>query len=135
MAVVLNDCKVVIASTDFGNAARSVSITGDAEVLDTTGFGDSSRTYAIGFKNWNVTIEFYDDFTDNSLNELFMSWWGTSQTIEITKADTTVSASNPKFSGTVIFQTVPLLQASVGAVSGGTLTLQGSGTLTRAVSA
>lgn len=134
MAVVLNDVKVVIASTDFANKAREVAINGDAEVLDTTGFGDSSRTYAIGFKNWTVTISFYDDFADNDINELMFSWWGTSQTIEITKADTTVSATNPKFSGTVIFQNVPLFNASVGVVSGGQVTLQGSGTLTRAVS-
>lgn len=134
MAVVLNDVKVVIASTDLANKARSATINGDAEVLDTTGFGDSSRTYAIGFKNWSVTVEFYDDFTDNDMNELLFSWWGTSQTIEITKADTTVSATNPKYSGTVIFATTPLFNAAVGVVSGGTLTLQGSGTLTRAVS-
>ena len=130
---VLTDVKVVIASTDLGNKAKSVTIEANTEVLETTGFGDSARTYLLGFKDWQVTLEYWDDFADNDLNELLFSWWGTSQTIEITKADTTVSATNPKYSGTVLITNPTLLRAGVGQVEGGTLTLRGSGTLTRAV--
>lgn len=131
---IITDAKVVIASTDLGNKIRSVAIDGDVELQDSTGFGDTTRTYLAGYKNWTVSMEYMDDFADNDLNELLYSWWGTSQTIEITKADTTVAATNPKFSGTVIFRTVPLLRAQNGQIAGGSLTLQGSGTLTRAVS-
>jgi hypothetical protein len=131
---VLNDVKVQIASTDFANKASAVTIEGDAETQDTTGFGDTNRTFAVGFKNWRATINYYDQFADNDLNELLFGWWGTSQTIAITKADTTVSTTNPKWTGYVLFTQVPLFNASVGQISGGTLTLQGSGTLTRNVS-
>jgi hypothetical protein len=132
---ILTDAKVTIASTDLGNLVTSVEISGDAETRDVTGFGDTHRTYLVGFKNWTARIDFHHDYADNNLNELLFSWWGTSQTIAIRKADTTIGTGNPEYQGSVIFTSVPLMNASVGEVSGGSITLQGTGTLTRAVSA
>lgn len=131
---VLNDVKVSIGGVDFANKASSVTLTGDAETLDTTGFGDSSRTYAVGFKSWGGSVTFMDDFTDNGINESIFSWWGTSQAIAIVKADTTTAATNPSFTGYVLITSVPLLNAAVGQLSGGTISFQGIGTLTRNVS-
>lgn len=131
---ILIDCKIVINSVDVSNYVNSVEIDGDAEVKDSTGFGDGTRTYAVGYKNWSLKLNFMHDYADNGMNEQLYAWWGTSQAIEITKADATVSATNPKFSGTGIFQSVPLFNASVGEISGGSITVQGSGVLTRSVS-
>jgi hypothetical protein len=131
---VLNDVKVTIGGVDFANKASSVTINGDVELLDTTGFGDSARTYAAGFKNWSGSVTFMDDFTDNGLNETIFSWWGTSQAIAIVKADTTTAATNPSWTGYVLFPSLPFLNAAVGQVAGGSINFQGIGTLTRNVS-
>lgn len=130
---VLTNCRVEIDSVAYSNAFKSAEINGDTEVLETTGFGDTARTFAFGFKNWSVTLEFNDDFADNQLSEQRFAWWGTKKAIKIRKDTGTISPTNPEYTGTVIFQTVPLFAASFGEVSGGTMTLQGDGTLTRAV--
>lgn len=134
-AVILTDAKIQIDTYDLANLCTSCEITYEAETRETTGFGDGARTYAIGFKNWSVTLNVFDDFADNGLNELMFGWVGTSQAFKARKADTTISATNPEFQGTVLITSVPVFRANVGDVAGGSLTLQGSGTLTRAVSA
>lgn len=133
-ATILTDAKIDIAGTDLGNLCTSCEITYSAETRETTGFGDGARTYAIGFKNWSVTLNVFDDFADNALNELLFGWVGTSVAFKARKADATISATNPEFQGTVLVTQAAVFRASVGEVAGGSITLQGTGTLTRAVS-
>lgn len=131
---VLTDCEIVLGGYDFQSLANSVTISGDTEVIDVTGFDSSgTREYLLGFKNWTVTIEYWDDFADNALNEVLFGFWGTSQTLTVTKADTTVSATNPKYSGTVLVTNPTFMRAGVGQAAGGSLTLQGTGALQRIV--
>ena len=129
---ILTDCRVEIAGTSLGNAITSAEIQGEAETKETTGFSDTNRTYAVGFKNWTVTLNFHHDYTDDDLNELLFGWWGTSQAVKIRKSSSAISTTNPEFQGSAIFTSVPVFNASVGEVSGGSITLQGTGTLTRA---
>ncbi len=132
--IIATATRVEIAGTALGNAITSCDIQGEAETKETTGFSDTNRTYAVGFKNWTATLNFHHDFTDNALNELLFGWWGTSQTFKARLTGSTIAADNPEFQGTVIFTSVPLFNANVGEVSGGSITLQGTGTLVRAVS-
>lgn len=130
---ILTNCRVEIAAVAYSNSFMEAEISGEAEVKETTGFGDTNRTYAVGFKNWSMTLRFNHDFADNMLNEQLFSWWGTSQTVKVRKDAGAISVTNPEYSGTAIFATVPLFNANLGEVSGGSITLQGTGTLTRAV--
>lgn len=131
---VLYDVEVILGGTDFQSHASAVTIQGDTEVIDVTGFDSSqTREYLLGFKSWTVTIEYWDDFADNDINEVLFGFWGTSQTLTVTKADTTVSASNPKYSGTVLVTNPTFMRAGVGQAAGGSLTLQGTGVLQRIV--
>lgn len=129
----IQDAIVTIAGTDLQNAITSVEISGDAETQDATGFGDPFRVFVVGFKNWTVNMNFHHDFADNGLNELLFGWWGTQQTMTVRKQTGTISPTNPEYQGSVLFTTVPVFNANVGEISGGTITLQGTGLLTRAV--
>lgn len=131
---ILTDCRVEIAGTDLGNKVRAVTIEASAELLESTGFGDTTKTFIVGLKDWSATLEFYHDYADNDLNELLFGWWGTTQTFRVRKADQAISATNPEYQGNVIFERVPLLNGQFGQISGGSITLRGSGALTRAVS-
>lgn len=42
---------------DISNTLNSVSFPREAEVLETTSFGSSDRTYIVGFKNGTISIE------------------------------------------------------------------------------
>ena len=103
----------------------------------TTGFGDGSRTYLKSFRNWRATARFFDDFDDNALNEKIDGWWRASSVVTFAcrKADDTISATNPEWQGNVWVVQAPLLTASFGAASGGTINFQGDGDLTRDVTA
>lgn len=131
----LKNCVVTIDGYPLNNLANQVSITMDAEMVETTGFTDANRTYVKSFTSWSVTIGFFDDFADNALNEKVFDWalLNTPVPITIKKSNAAVSVTNPQFSGNVWFQNVPLLNAQFGQASGGSITLQGDGTLTRAV--
>lgn len=134
-AEVLRDARVELGALVLGNTAREVTVEWENELLESTGFGDTARTYVRGFSIWRVTLAFYEDFTDNGLSEQLFTWaTGTSAVaIKIRKSTAVIGPTNPEFQGNVLFTTVPLFTAQVGAIAGGSITLQGSGTLTRAV--
>lgn len=130
---VLTNARVEIGSGNvLGNLVRGVTIDGDVDLVETTGFGDTTKTYVTSYKNWRVTLDCYDDFASNQLNQQVFSWWGTTQTIKIRKDAGSISTGNPEFQGSVIFQSVPLMNAQNGQVAAKQITLQGTGTLTRA---
>lgn len=135
---VITNAKVVIDSYDFANNALDATINLGPDIIDVTGFSASAwREFLAGLLSWSVTLGFHHDFADNAVNEKLFDWVvaRTAVTIEVTKADTTVAPTNPKWSGSVLFGSgVPVFGGSIGAVSGGSITLQGTGTLTRAVS-
>lgn len=43
--------------TDISNTLNSVSFPREAEVLETTSFGSSDRSYIVGFKNATISVE------------------------------------------------------------------------------
>lgn len=134
-AQVLRDAVVTIGGLDLANYARSVTINYTNELLESTGFGDTARTYVKGFAEWNCSIDFWEDLSDNGLSENIYTWAvaGDPVAITIRASSGAISATNPEYQGNVLFTSVPLFSAQVGAIAGGTLNLQGSGTLTRDV--
>jgi hypothetical protein len=132
-AEILRNAKVQIASFDFGNLCRSCTINRTFPTQEVTGMGDTDKTYVFDIPEWSVTIDFFDSFEDNGLNEMLWTWAGTTQAFKARKDDSAISAANPEFQGNVLITAVPVFQAAVGQVAGGQLTLQGSGTITRAV--
>lgn len=134
-AQILRDAVITIGGFDLQNYARTVTINYTNELLESTGFGDTSRTYVRGFSEWNLSIDFYEDLSDNGLSEQLFTWATGNVAVAITVRAATgaISPTNPEYQGNVLFTSVPLFSAQVGAIAGGTLNLQGSGTLTRAV--
>lgn len=133
---VLKNAKVVIDSFDFGNAVTDVEIDAQTREYDVTGMGDDFDVILLGAKSWSMTINGNDDFADNNVNEKIFAWWdaGVAVTIEVTAEDTTVSATNPKYSGSIYILNPRLLQASVQGPAKFSLQCRGSGALTRATS-
>lgn len=69
------------------------------------------------------------------MNEKIDGWWRSTSTVTfaVRPVDTAVGATNPEWQGSVWIVSAPLLTAQFGQASGGSLTLQGDGALTRAV--
>lgn len=134
----ITDAKVVIDSYDFANNAFDATINLNADEIDTTGFNASAwREYLAGLLNWTVSLGFHHDFADAATNEKIYGWavGRAAVTMEITKKDTTVSPTNPKWSGSILFTgNIPIFTGQIGALAGSTITLRGTGALTRSES-
>jgi hypothetical protein len=135
-ARVLTNAKVVIGAYDMTNLANKVTVDGDAQMVEVTGFGDTSRRFVKSIRNWTVSVDYKDDFTDNGLNEMLDTSWRSTSPVAVTvRVDrgAAISATNPEWQGNCWLSTVPLFNASFGEASSGTLRMQGDGELTRAV--
>lgn len=57
--------------TDISNTLNSVSFPREAEVLETTSFGSSDRSYVVGFKNQTISVEgSFDATVDTHLSAI-----------------------------------------------------------------
>ena len=126
---------VSINSVDQSDHVRSATLEYTSELLDNTAMGDDTRSRVGGLKDWTLTVEFYQDFADNDLDEQLFALVGTTTTVAIRPVNTTASATNPEYTGTAILESAPPLGGAVGELAMITATFRSAGTLTRGVGA
>ena len=61
--IVLTDVAVTINSVDLSDHIASVTLTTSADAVETTAFGQDSRTRVGGLKDNSVTFDFHQDFS------------------------------------------------------------------------
>jgi hypothetical protein len=133
---ILTNAKIVLDTFDMVNLVQSVVINGDAQMVEITGMGDTSRRFVKSIRNFTDDITFKDDFVDNGLNEKLDTLWRQAASCALTVLKNRASAigvTNPEWRGNVFVTTLSLFNASFGEASGGTLRLQGDGDVTRNV--
>jgi hypothetical protein len=137
--LVLTNAYVLYASNDISQYVSSISLSSSVDVIDTTGLGSVSRTRAGGLFDNQLTVEFNQDFADNALEELIngtslaTSTVGTSVAMEIRPVNTTVSASNPKFTFNALIAEWQPLSAAVGELVTASVTWPISGPITKSI--
>lgn len=129
----LTDAYVALGGTEYSDHVRSVTLEYSAELLDDTAMGDTTRSRTGGLKDWSVTIEFYQDFADNDIDETLFGLVGTTTTVAVRPDNTTISATNPEYTGTAILESAPPLGGAVGELAMVTATFRSAGALTRDV--
>jgi hypothetical protein len=112
---------------DRSTYVRSVDFPREQDVLDTTPFGVTARTYAVGLMDNKMTVEFFWDTTiDTHLNALL----GYTTAVEFIYGPDGTTSGRPKFTGTVFCKSVSE-PTTVGEVKMFTCEFQSTGTLTR----
>jgi hypothetical protein len=82
---------------DRSTYVRSVDFPREQDVLDTTPFGVTARTYAVGLMDNKMTVEFFWDTTiDTHLNALL----GYTTAVEFIYGPDGTTSTRPKFTGT-----------------------------------
>lgn len=133
--IVLTDCKVVfggviatgIGGTNFSDQISSVTISTVHDTVDITptqsGSGKIYKEVIAGVGTNTVSFEFYQDFTDNALEEYFngisnaTSKVGLIETCFVRPKNTNISQSNPEYRfETLITEWTPL-NGAVGQIS------------------
>ncbi len=112
---------------DISDACNSISFPREAEVLETTSFGSSDRTYIVGFKNATVSVEGSFDATyDGYLAGIL----GQSATVSFEYGPEGSTATFTKYTGECIMTSYET-SAGVGDVVNFSASFQISGAVTR----
>lgn len=111
----------------------SATLTYEAEILDKTAFGSSFRKRISGLKNWSAAIEFNMDYADTSVEDRLWDYIGSSGTyLTIRPSSAAIGASNPRYHGSCLLESLPVIAGGVGELAKCSVTFQGNGALTRA---
>lgn len=119
--MIADNLKVVIGGTDFTamttTKVTEVDLPIDRETHDNTGFGDTTKSFELGLKNWTGSISMNADNSAGGADEVLWGLFdaGTRVAIEITEdKDVAVSASNPKWVADAFITNAPSISGSVG---------------------
>lgn len=129
---ILKDAVIDVNGTTFTTKAHSVTLNASAEVLDVTGFTDDNRSKIVGFKDWTLEVEFFQDFDSGQVDATLWPLYGsTSFTVGVKATTAAVSETNPRYNGPAILPNYTPITGTVGEVAMTTVTFEGAGTLAR----
>lgn len=131
------DYSVVYNSVELSPYVKSVELSVEGNDLDTTAMGttnNSFHTRIIGLKDWKVTLELMNDFAAAQVDATIMPdiISGTARTITIKPTSSAVSATNPRYFGSVLATSGTPISGGVGDLSMNKISLVAAGALTRA---
>lgn len=128
---------VLISASDISDHIKSATLEVTVAEQDSTDAASSGWTEHLGgLKSGTLSLEVYDDKAAASIDAIMWSTLGlgTVQTFEVRAVNTTVSTTNPKYTGSVLINSTTPLSGAVGDVAMISLKLPTSGAVTRATS-
>jgi hypothetical protein len=132
---VYTDASVVVNSVDLSDHVKSCTLNYEAEMLDDTVMGDTTRSNIAGLLNWSIDVEFLQDFAAAKVDATLFSLIGAAAfTVTVKPTSGSVSATNPSFSGSAVLESYPPMSGSVGDLETASATFRSAGTLARATS-
>lgn len=130
--IVLTDAGVILGGVDLSDHIAQVELNQTFDEVETTAFGDGGRTRVAGLEDSSVTLSFHQDYAAASVDDTINPLVGGTAAFEIYPAGTTVSATNPKYSGTVLLTEWSPVSGTVGDLLTADVTWPVSGQVTRA---
>lgn len=129
------DAFVSINSVDLSAWVKEVNLTYEAETLDETAMGDTTRKNKGGLLNWSYEITFKQDFAASAPDvSLFSLVGSTAATIVRPVNGTSVGATNPNYTGTGLIQSYKPFGQGVGDLAMASVSIVSAGALSRATS-
>lgn len=124
-----------IGGTDLSDHVKEVSLTYEAETLDDTAMGDTTRKMKGGLLNWSADITFKQDHASSNVDATLFPLVGTTATMIIRPDNSDgVGATNPNYTGTALIKSYPPFGGGVGDLATTRLSLVSAGALSRATS-
>ena len=125
---------VTINSVALSDHATAATLEISYDDVDTTAFGDSVRTRLAGLGDATVNISWNQDYGSSEIDATFNGIVGTVVAFELTPTSGSVSATNPKYTGSVLVSSYTPIAAEIGALSTITTSWPVTGAITRATS-
>ena len=122
MAVMLNNgVGVKISNVDLSDHVKSVTLNRTFDELEVTAMGDFSHRFTKGLESSTLTLSFLSDTSASSVNATLQQYWGTTQTFALVQTKgavtTTISATNPLFSGSILINKTTDINGAVGDIA------------------
>lgn len=127
------DAYLVINSVNLSDHVKSVTLTVDGAVLDSTAMTDTWTESIGGLKSGSLAVTFNDDFASGSVDATLWPLLNTSTTFELRPTSGAVSATNPKWTGSVQVNSLSV-GGGVGELAAKSVTFPTTGAVTRATS-
>ena len=131
---VLLDPVIVFAGSTVTTSCASVTISVEADDVETTAFGGSGyRTRIGGLKSGTVDFEFHQDYASGSIDSLIFPLLGGTAAVSVRPGGTAIaSASNPQFNFDVLVSSYNPVDGAVGDLNTTSVSFPITGVITRA---
>lgn len=130
--LVLTNSIVTLSGTDISTNVASVTLQTSVNEVETTAFGAGGMTRVGGLRDDSITLDIHQDFS--TVESLVWPLLGSTATIVVKPNGTTVSSTNPSYTGTVLVNDWSPISGAVGELATVSVTWPISGTVTRATS-
>jgi hypothetical protein len=126
--------QVTVNSVDLSDHCSSASLSINADSIETTAFGETTRSFIGGLESATLNITWQQDYAASEVDASLNGLVGTVVTFEVIPASGSVSATNPKYSGSVLITDYTPISAEVGSLASFSTSWTTSGAITRATS-
>jgi hypothetical protein len=131
---VLLDPVIIFAGSTVTTSCASVTISVEADDVETTAFGGSGfRTRIGGLKSGTVDFEFHQDYASGSIDGLIFPLLGGTAAVSVRPGGTAIaSASNPQYNFDVLVTSYNPVDGAVGDLNTTSVSFPITGVITRA---
>jgi hypothetical protein len=131
---VLLDPVIVFAGSTVTTSCASVTISVEADDVETTAFGGSGfRTRVGGLKSGTVDFEFHQDYASGSIDGLIFPLLGGTAAVSVRPGGTAIaSSSNPQYNFDVLVTSYNPVDGAVGDLNTTSVSFPITGVITRA---
>jgi hypothetical protein len=125
---VITTPSITINSVDLSDHIASVTINESFADVTTTAFGSTNVTRVAGLGDHSISLEFHEDYAASEVHATINPLVGTTTTVTVTPVSgDSVSATNPKFSMTVLCTEWQQINGAVGDLATASVTWPISG--------
>jgi len=129
--IVLTNAYVLFGSTDLSDHISSISLSSTYDIVETTAFGQTSKTRVAGLADNSVTLEFHQDYATSSVEQTIYPTLGTAVTIAVKPVNGTTTAINPQYSFSAVVSEWTPLNGAVGELATASVSWPISGGITK----
>lgn len=115
MAVYLqNGVQLTVNSIDLSTYVSSITLNRNFDELEITAMGDTGHKYVAGLESSSITIDFFNDWATGKVGQTLDSLVGATTTVTVQPASGAVSATNPKYTMTVLVNNITPVNGAIG---------------------
>ena len=105
----------LINSVDLSDHVESIKLEYKADMLEKTAMGMTEHRFMAGLKDWNLEVTLFQDYANGSVDATLNALVGGAAVAFEVRPDTgAVAVTNPKWTGSVVFEGYTPLTGGVG---------------------